>query len=68
MAADTIPAIDRRNAPSAAELRELRLEIEEFNADYAQTIDDQDLRAWPDYFTEDGFYRITARENWEAKQ
>lgn len=60
------PVLDRRNAPSVAELRELRLEIEEFNAAYAQTIDDQDLRAWPDYFTEDGFYRIISRETWDA--
>jgi len=51
---------------TAADLRELRLEIEEFNYAYAQTLDDGDLRAWPDYFTDDGFYRITARENWEA--
>jgi anthranilate 1,2-dioxygenase small subunit len=62
----TMTAIDRRAAPSPAELRELRLEIEEFNYAYAQALDDQDLHAWTEFFADDGFYRITARENWEA--
>ena len=62
----TMTAIDRRAAPSRAELRELRLEIEEFNYAYAQALDDQDLHAWTEFFADDGFYRITARENWEA--
>ncbi len=51
------------NHPSAAELRELRLEIEEFNTEYARVLDEGDLETWPDFFTDDGLYRITSREN-----
>ncbi len=57
------PARPGDNRPSAAELRELRLEIEEFNSDYARVLDDGDLEAWPDFFADDGLYRITSREN-----
>jgi 3-phenylpropionate/cinnamic acid dioxygenase small subunit len=56
----------RRNLPPAAELRELRLEIDEFNAEYAYVLDEGDLETWPDFFTSDGLYRITARENADA--
>jgi 3-phenylpropionate/cinnamic acid dioxygenase small subunit len=59
-------ATTRRNLPPAAELRELRLEIDEFNAAYAYVIDEGNLEEWPDFFTEDGLYRITARENADA--
>ncbi len=52
-----------RNLPTAAELRELRFEIEEFNTEYAQVLDEGDLYDWPAFFTDDGFYRITGREN-----
>jgi 3-phenylpropionate/cinnamic acid dioxygenase small subunit len=41
----------------------LRHEIEEFNADYCATLDANDIESWPDFFTEDGLYRVTAREN-----
>ena len=51
------------NQPSAAELRDLRLEIEDFNNEYARVIDEGNLEAWPDFFTEDGLYRVTSREN-----
>ena len=51
------------NHPSAAELRELRLEIEEFNTEYARVLDEGDLETWPNFFTDDGIYRITSREN-----
>lgn len=52
--------------PGREAWRELRLEIEEFNIDYAHTLDEGDLETWPDYFTANGFYRITSRENAEA--
>jgi 3-phenylpropionate/cinnamic acid dioxygenase small subunit len=51
---------------SPAEARELRFEIEEFNTDYAAVLDALDIDRWPDFFTEDGFYRVTARENFDA--
>lgn len=46
--------------------RDLRFEIEEFNIAYAYTLDEGDLAAWPDFFTADGFYRITSCENADA--
>lgn len=39
----------------------------QFNADYAAAIDDDRLEAWPDYFTEDGFYRVTTAQNHARK-
>ncbi|TAK81624.1 MAG: ring-hydroxylating dioxygenase subunit beta [Betaproteobacteria bacterium] len=50
----------------AREARELRMEIEEFHADYCWTLDCGDVERWPDYFTDDAVYRITARENADA--
>jgi 3-phenylpropionate/cinnamic acid dioxygenase small subunit len=55
-----------RNLPSATELRELRFEIEEFNTEYAHVLDEGDLYDWPGFFTDDGVYRITGRENADA--
>ena len=46
--------------------RALRFDIEEFNTEYARILDAQDINVWPDFFTEDGFYRITGRENYDA--
>jgi anthranilate 1,2-dioxygenase small subunit len=46
--------------------RELRMEIEEFHAEYCWTLDCGELERWPDYFTDDAVYRITARENADA--
>ncbi len=46
--------------------RELRLEIEEFHAAYCWTLDRGALADWPEYFTDDAVYRITARENADA--
>ena len=43
----------------------LRHEIEEFHGDYCAALDAGQVEAWPDFFTEDGVYRITARENAE---
>jgi 3-phenylpropionate/cinnamic acid dioxygenase small subunit len=50
----------------ARETRELRMEIEEFHADYCWTLDCGDIERWPEYFTDDAVYRITARENADA--
>src|SRR5690606_27831023 len=41
----------------------LRHEIEAFNLDYCATLDAGDIESWPQFFTEDAVYRITAREN-----
>jgi anthranilate 1,2-dioxygenase small subunit/terephthalate 1,2-dioxygenase oxygenase component beta subunit len=42
---------------------ELYLKVQELNARYAQTIDEDRLEAWPDFFTEEARYRITTAEN-----
>lgn len=61
----TRPAI-QPVAPTPADLREIRLEIEEFNADYAAVLDAGRVEEWPRFFTEDALYRITGRENADA--
>ncbi|MDB5760422.1 MAG: ring-hydroxylating dioxygenase subunit beta [Burkholderia sp.] len=50
--------------PAAA--RELRFAVEEFNAEYCAVLDSGEIEQWPDFFTEDAIYRITARENADA--
>jgi anthranilate 1,2-dioxygenase small subunit len=42
----------------------LRLRIEALYAEYAQAIDDDRLESWPEFFAEDGKYRVTTRENY----
>jgi len=43
-----------------------RLEIEALYTDYAHCLDDDRLEAWPDFFVEECWYRITSAENFEA--
>jgi 3-phenylpropionate/cinnamic acid dioxygenase small subunit len=43
-----------------------RLELERLYAEYVQCLDADELERWPDFFTEDCFYRITSAENFEA--
>jgi anthranilate 1,2-dioxygenase small subunit len=43
-----------------------RLELEQLYADYARCIDADELERWPDFFTEDCFYRVTPAENFAA--
>jgi anthranilate 1,2-dioxygenase small subunit len=43
----------------------LRLRIEAFMADYVHCLDSDQLEAWPDFFTEDGRYRVCTRENYD---
>jgi 3-phenylpropionate/cinnamic acid dioxygenase small subunit len=42
----------------------LQIKIQDLNARYVQAIDDDKLEAWPDFFTEQGRYRITTAENY----
>jgi anthranilate 1,2-dioxygenase small subunit len=44
----------------------LRLRVEDFYAEYAHTIDDDRLEDWPGFFTEEGTYRVTTRENFDS--
>jgi anthranilate 1,2-dioxygenase small subunit len=43
-----------------------RLEIDALYADYAHCLDNDELEAWPDFFVEDCYYRITSAENFAA--
>jgi anthranilate 1,2-dioxygenase small subunit len=43
-----------------------RLEVERLYADYVGCLDADELERWPDFFTEDCFYRVTSAENYEA--
>jgi len=44
---------------------ELRLEIEDLYTAYAATLDNDDLDAWPDLFTEDCLYQVIPRDNFD---
>src|SRR5215467_10702223 len=43
-----------------------RWELDQLFSDYVQCLDADELERWPDFFTEDCFYRITSAENYEA--
>jgi anthranilate 1,2-dioxygenase small subunit len=43
-----------------------RLQLEELYTDYVHCLDADELEAWPDFFTEDCFYRVTSAENFTA--
>jgi len=43
-----------------------QLELEELYTDYVHCLDADELEHWPDFFTEDCFYRVTSAENYEA--
>jgi anthranilate 1,2-dioxygenase small subunit len=44
----------------------LRAELDALYADYAHCLDNDELEAWPEFFTDDCYYRITSAENFEA--
>ncbi len=44
----------------------LRTAIEDMFSDYVHSIDDDRIEAWPDFFTEDGFYQIINHDSFEA--
>jgi anthranilate 1,2-dioxygenase small subunit len=46
---------------------ELQLEVENLLARYVHALDDDRLEDWPEFFLEDGRYRITTAENFERK-
>ena len=53
-------------SPARANDIDPRSMIEDFLLDYVHGIDDDDLEAWPGYFTEDGVYQIIPRESYDA--
>lgn len=44
---------------------ETQFAIQQLNAAYAQTIDDNRLEDWPNFFTGEGHYRVTTSDNFE---
>jgi 3-phenylpropionate/cinnamic acid dioxygenase small subunit len=46
---------------------ELQLLVENLLARYVHALDDDRLEEWPDFFVQDGCYRITTAENFERK-
>src|SRR5256885_2254543 len=44
-------------------MSEAKIAVEELHARYVHALDDGRLEDWPDFFTEDGVYRITTAEN-----
>ena len=42
---------------------EQQLTVQDLNARYVEALDDGKLEAWPDFFTENGRYRVTTAEN-----
>ena len=42
---------------------ELQQRVEDLMADYAHSIDDDNVEAWPEFFTDDAVYLVTTRES-----
>ena len=65
------PAVTPHPPPDAAPLDSqlqamlLHHEIESFNAQYAQALDEQRLSDWTEMFTDDALYVILSRENYD---
>lgn len=46
-------------------VQQARALIDAFNADYVNCLDSDRLEEWPQFFAEDGVYRVVTRENYE---
>jgi anthranilate 1,2-dioxygenase small subunit len=46
-------------------LRDLRFEFEELLTSYVECLDEDRLEEWPEFFSENGIYKLIARENVE---
>lgn len=55
-----------RPTPDRAALREMRWLVEEFHYEYAAVMDRCEIDRWPSFFTENGVYRLIARDNADA--
>jgi salicylate 5-hydroxylase small subunit len=45
----------------------LQLEVDRLNAEYAAALDERRFNDWPEFFVEEGLYKVQARENHEMK-
>lgn len=50
---------------SLPEVIRLRLEVEELCYDYVEALDGGELERWPEFFTDDCFYQVISRENYD---
>jgi salicylate 5-hydroxylase small subunit len=58
------------NPPVPAEPVEallLQLQIDRLNAEYAAALDEKRFEDWPEFFVDDGRYKVQSRENFDAK-
>lgn len=66
---DVVIAPQRATATHTADPRLeavlLRHEVEMFNNSYAAALDEQRLMDWAEMFTDDGFYIVVSRENYD---
>lgn len=61
----TAPALPPLFQDTGPEALALRQRIDALNADYANCLDSDRLEDWPAFFSEDGVYRVSTRENRE---
>ena len=43
----------------------LQMQVDRLNADYAAALDEKRFDEWPEFFVEDGRYKVQARENFD---
>lgn len=43
----------------------LQMRVDQLNADYAAVLDEKRFEEWPEFFVEDGRYKVQARENFD---
>jgi salicylate 5-hydroxylase small subunit len=43
----------------------LQMQVDRLNADYAAALDEKRFDDWPEFFVEDGHYKVQARENFD---
>lgn len=43
----------------------LQMQVDRLNADYAASLDEKRFEEWPEFFVEDGRYKVQARENFD---
>lgn len=51
--------------PEPIERLLLQFQLDQLNAAYAAALDEKRFEDWPDFFIEDGCYKLQARENFE---
>ncbi|WP_411881708.1 aromatic-ring-hydroxylating dioxygenase subunit beta [Polaromonas sp. YR568] len=43
----------------------LQMRVDQLNADYAAVLDEKRFEEWPEFFVEEGHYKVQARENFD---